>query len=152
MEKLHKVEDFKLVEVAIKDIINVSVDSWEVQLYNKRIGKSLYIIADIGQITSMLYGLSKTVNMALTPPIQKFVNDLCKYNKMELTSVIINHQEETLSYAKVEIKDKDNFVYFDISSGDAIAIATINNIPIYTLPSLLQEDSGDSEIEFLLES
>lgn len=145
-----KPEDFKLVNIHIKDIRQISIEAWRIELYNKDKEKSVFIMADIGQVTSVLYGLSKTSSLALSPSVHQLVQSISKYNNMEIKSVIINHVEDMLSHAKVEFEKQNSLVYFDIASGDALAVAAINNVPIYTTENLLQELEED-EIEFDLE-
>jgi len=149
--KLEKTENFKLVEVTIKDISQVSVEAWAIELHNKDLGKSIHIIADIGQTTSVLFGLSKTSNLSLSPSIYQFTKTLCNYNNSKVKSIIIDYVDGSISKSKLEIENKNGLVYFDVSSGDALALATINEIPIYTMVNLLKENEDGDEIEIDLE-
>lgn len=147
-----KIEDFKLVNISIRDIKQISVESWRVELYNKENDKSIFVIVNVGQLTSILYGLSKVPSIAFSPCIYQLLNNLSKYNNMEIKSVIIDNVEEMLSKTKVEFCDKNNnLIYFDLDSGDAIALASINNIPIYTIKNLLQNLEEENEIEIDLQ-
>lgn len=144
------VENFKLVKVYIKNIEQVNIESWRIELYNEDNEKSVFIMADVGQTTSILYGLSKTPSLALSPSVHQLIKNISEYNNMKIKSIIINHVEDMLSQAKIEFQNKNDLVYFDIASGDALALASINNIPIYTTKNLLQELEED-EIEIILE-
>lgn len=147
---LKQAEDFKLVELKLKEIDQLSPEVWMLNLQDINGEKSINVVADIGQLTYILFGLSKTVKLSLSPSIYQLIASLCKYNKIKMKSVIIDHVEENMSKSKLEIEDEDRFVYFDISTGDAIALAYINNIPIYVIDSLL-DDNTENMIEIDLE-
>lgn len=152
ISQLKKPEDFKRVEIKIKNITQIVPESWEITLIDKNSNKVINIVVDIGQTTSILFGMSKVNKIALSPSIYSVILDLCKYNNMIPESVIIDHIDKTISKSKIELKTNNGLIYFDINTGDAIAFATINQIPIYTIEYLLEEDDIDDdntiEIEF----
>ena len=147
---LRQVEDFKLIELKLKSVDQLSPETWILNLQDINGEKSINIAADIGQLTYILFGLSKTVKLSLSPSVYQLVAALCKYNKMKMKSVIIDHVEENMSKAKLEIANQEKIIYFDIATGDAIALAYINNIPVYVIANLL-DDNTENMIEIDLE-
>lgn len=148
LENLKKFNDFDLVRVKIKEISLFAPEVWNIQLTDDN--GQINILADIGQVTHILFGLSKTSSIALSPSSYHLVSDLCKYSGLKISSVIIDSVEEVFSTAKIECKKGKDSLYFSISSGDAIVFALLNRVPIYTLKNLLEEIDGD-ELDFIIE-
>lgn len=152
INQLEKTENYKLAEVQIKNITQIVPETWEITLVDKKTNKVIHVFVDIGQTTSILFGMSKVKKISLSPSIYSFVIDLCKYENIEPLAVIINHIDKTVSKSTIQIRTIDGLVYFDINTGDAIAFASINQIPIYTMQYLLEDEEDDYsnsiEIEF----
>ena len=144
----NNIEKFNLKEVKIKDILQNSVESWQVKLIDDD-NRCIYVFASIGQITNILFGMSKIKDISNTNSIYQVFDSFIKNNNQKIKSIIIDSIDESFSTSKIEIKKDKNFAYFDIETGDAIALALINEIPIYTLDYLLEEDEDNSGFLFL---
>lgn len=144
----NNIEKFSLKEIKIKDILQNSIESWQIKLIDDE-DRCIYVFSSIGQITSILFGMSKIKEISNINSIYQVFNSFIKNNNQKIKSIIIDSVDETFSSCKIEIEKNNNFIYFDIETGDGIAIALINDIPIYTLDYLLEEDDDKDNQNFL---
>lgn len=144
----NNIEKFKLEKIKIKDISQHSVESWDIKLVDED-DRHIYVSASIGQITNILFGMSKIKDISKVNSIYQVFDLFVKNNNQKIKSVIIDSVDEAFSTSKIEIEKDKNFIYFDIETGDAIALALINDIPIYTLNYLLEEADDSQDFMFL---
>lgn len=144
----NNIEKFKLKEIKIKDIYQSSIESWIIKLVDED-NRYISVSASIGQITNILFGISKIKDISKINSIYQVFDLFVKENKQKIQSVIIDNVDELFSTAKIEIKINKNLSYFDIETGDAIALALINDIPIYTLNYLLEEEDEEDNSDFI---
>ena len=109
----NNIEKFKLEKIKIKDISQHSVESWDIKLVDED-DRHVYVSASIGQITNILFGMSKIKDISKINSIYQVFDLFIKNNNQKIKSVIIDSVDEAFSTSKIEIEKDKNLAYFDI--------------------------------------
>jgi bifunctional DNase/RNase len=142
------IEDFKWVELKIKDINDSSLDEWIVTLQDKEDKeKVVNIMTNFNETTNILLALSGMGKSTIFATPYHLLAQMAQISDMNISGIIIDVVNDSLSGAKIEIKKDDKTYFLNVSGGDAIALSRMCNIPIYTLKTLLKAEEEDNEIE-----
>ena len=151
MEKINfqDYKDFEHSIVKIADIQQTTPAAWEVLLNDKETNKGLYITVNIGQVTDILLGLSNSAKHTMSPNIYQFINSLCITGKIKIDSIIIYYVDDYISKTVAKLKQNETMYFFELSTGDALSLASILQIPIYAVNKYLEEvEEDDDSIEY----
>lgn len=141
--------DLERVEVHIESINQFAVDEWQILLKAKDENIGAKVAVNIGQATNILFGLSNSVQHSVDPSIFEWIVNLCKDAKVKVTDTTAYYVDDTIAKFVVKLQQNNKCYFYNLDSGDALALATILKIPIYVVRKYL-DDIADEPL-FVLE-